>query len=123
MTSQTRVKICGLRTSEDVAAAADAGVAYVGLVFFPKSPRNVDLQAASHLAQQVPVGIAKTALVVNADNDLLDRITAEVAIDVLQLVEEVEVVQMEQMVKMHIWMVHLMWTLNRAMVAMVQYQQ
>ena len=85
MTSQTRVKICGLRTSEDVAAAADAGAAYVGLVFFPKSPRNVDLQAASHLAQQVPVGIAKTALVVNADNDLLDRITAEVAIDVLQL--------------------------------------
>ena len=85
MTSKTRVKICGLSTSGDVAAAADAGAAYVGLVFFPKSPRNVDLHTASSLAQQVPAGIAKTALVVNADNDLLDRITADVAIDVLQL--------------------------------------
>ena len=80
-----RVKICGLRTAEDVAAAVAAGAGYVGFVFFPKSPRNVSIAAAKTLAAEVPVGVAKVALVVNADDDLLDAITAEVAIDILQL--------------------------------------
>jgi len=86
MTDQNvRVKICGLRTADDVRAAADAGAAYVGFVFFPKSPRNVTVAEARDLAADVPVGIAKVALVVNADDVLLDAITEQVAIDILQL--------------------------------------
>jgi len=86
MTDQNvRVKICGLRTADDVRAAADAGATYVGFVFFPKSPRNVTVAEARDLAADVPVGIAKVALVVNADDALLDAITEQVAIDILQL--------------------------------------
>lgn len=86
MTDQNvRVKICGLRTADDVRAAADAGAAYVGFVFFPKSPRNVTVAEARDLAADVPVGIAKVALVVNADDALLDDIAEQVAIDILQL--------------------------------------
>ena len=80
-----RVKICGLRTADDVAAAASAGAAYVGFVFFPKSPRNVSIAEAQELAAMVPVGLAKVALVVDPDNALLDEITSTVAIDMLQL--------------------------------------
>lgn len=83
--SDVRVKICGLRTADDVAAAATAGAGYVGFVFFPKSPRNVTIPEAKLLAAEVSVGIAKVALVVNPDDALLDAITAEVAIDMIQL--------------------------------------
>lgn len=85
MSTQTRVKICGLRDAVTLQAAVDAGASYVGLVFFPKSPRNVAIDAAAHLARAVPPGVAKTALVVNADNALLDAITADVPLDILQL--------------------------------------
>jgi phosphoribosylanthranilate isomerase len=85
MPRQTRVKICGLRDVAAVQAAVDAGAAYVGLVFFPKSPRNVTITEAATLALAVPPGVAKVALVVDADDALLDKITAHVAIDILQL--------------------------------------
>ncbi|MGX9356977.1 phosphoribosylanthranilate isomerase [Roseobacteraceae bacterium S113] len=80
-----RTKICGLSTAEHVAAAVEAGAAYVGFVFFPKSPRNVSISQARALALDVPAGIAKVALTVNADNALLDEITDAVPLDMLQL--------------------------------------
>lgn len=85
MTPGIRVKICGLTRPEDVSAVADAGAAYAGFVFFPKSPRNVTIEQARHLAVEVPFGVAKVALVVNADDTLLDAITAAVPLDILQL--------------------------------------
>lgn len=80
-----RVKICGLSRPEDVAAAADAGAVYGGFVFFPKSPRNVSIDVARDLAVAAPVGLAKVALVVNADDALIDAITGAVPLDMLQL--------------------------------------
>ncbi|WP_027236310.1 phosphoribosylanthranilate isomerase [Leisingera caerulea] len=80
-----RVKICGLSTPQDVAAAAAAGAAYAGFVFFPKSPRNVSIEQAAALAVEVPVGLCKVALTVNATDAELDAITAAVPLDMLQL--------------------------------------
>ena len=80
-----KCKICGLTKPADVEACADAGAAYVGFTFFPNSPRNVSVSTAQALAVEVPVGIAKVALVVNPTDDELDAITGQVAIDMLQL--------------------------------------
>lgn len=85
MTSDIRVKICGLSTPETVAAAADSGAAYVGFVFFPKSPRNLTITQARDLAIEVPVGVAKVALTVNADDAFLREITDAVPLDMIQL--------------------------------------
>jgi phosphoribosylanthranilate isomerase len=85
MSHDIRVKICGLRTDADVAAAASAGASYVGFVFYPKSPRNVSFREAAALAVDVPMGVAKVALVVNADDAFLDGLTAAVPLDMLQL--------------------------------------
>lgn len=85
MPSDTRVKICGLRDAGAMHAAVDAGASYVGLVFFPKSPRHVTVEQAACVARDVPVGIAKVALVVNADDTQLDAITDAVPLDMLQL--------------------------------------
>ncbi|WP_278923399.1 phosphoribosylanthranilate isomerase [Pseudophaeobacter profundi] len=79
------VKICGLRSPQDVVAAADAGAAYVGFVFFPKSPRNIPMPQAAALALEVPAGLCKVALTVNADDAALDALTETVALDMLQL--------------------------------------
>jgi phosphoribosylanthranilate isomerase len=81
----TRVKICGLKTAEAVSAAVDAGAQYLGFVFFPKSPRNVDVSTARALALDVPAGVAKVALVVNPSDEALLQITGDVPIDMIQL--------------------------------------
>ncbi|WP_108854662.1 phosphoribosylanthranilate isomerase [Albidovulum aquaemixtae] len=80
-----RVKICGLREPEHVASAVAAGAAYLGFVFFPKSPRHLDVPIAAPLALSVPPGVAKVALTVDATDDELDSITAAMPIDMLQL--------------------------------------
>ncbi|GAA6187855.1 phosphoribosylanthranilate isomerase [Litorivita sp. NS0012-18] len=85
MTSDIRVKICGLKRPAEIEAVAEAGAAYAGFVFFEKSPRHVSVARARDLALLAPVGLAKVALVVDADDAALDRITAEVPLDMLQL--------------------------------------
>ncbi|MBM2577572.1 phosphoribosylanthranilate isomerase [Jannaschia sp. Os4] len=80
-----RVKICGLRTVADVEATAAAGAAYMGLVFFERSPRHVDPATARGLALAAPVGLAKVALVVDPDDAALDAVTGTVPLDVIQL--------------------------------------
>lgn len=80
-----RVKICGLRSAADVDAVARAGAAYAGLVFFPKSPRHLSLEQGREVALAAPVGLAKVALTVNADDALLDAITEAMPLDMLQL--------------------------------------
>jgi phosphoribosylanthranilate isomerase len=80
-----RVKICGVRTVTEVAAVATAGAAYVGFNFFPKSPRLVSIGAARAAALAAPPGLAKVALVVDADDATLDAIVAAVPLDMLQL--------------------------------------
>ena len=79
------VKFCGLTRPEDVAAAAEAGARYVGFVHFEKSPRHLKADPMAALALQVPAGIAKVLLTVNASDALLDALLARVPIDMLQL--------------------------------------
>ena len=80
-----RVKICGLRSASDVHAAVAAGARYLGFVFFQKSPRHLEIAQARDLAIEVPPGVAKVALVVNASDAELDAICAAVPLDMLQL--------------------------------------
>jgi phosphoribosylanthranilate isomerase len=80
-----RVKICGIRTATEMQAVAAAGAAYVGLNFFPKSPRFVTLDEARAVALAAPDGLCKVALVVDADDATLDAIVAAVPLDMLQL--------------------------------------
>ncbi|AML50329.1 phosphoribosylanthranilate isomerase [Falsihalocynthiibacter arcticus] len=83
--SDVNVKICGLRNAEDIVTAVEAGATYIGFVFFEKSPRNVSIDVARALAIEVPVGVAKVALTVNASDSFLDELTDKVPLDMLQL--------------------------------------
>jgi len=85
MTGDILVKICGLTRAADVTAAVDSGARYVGFVFFAPSPRHLTLEAARTLALDVPPGVAKVALTVNAGDVELDALADRVPLDVLQL--------------------------------------
>ena len=85
MQRSIRTKICGLKTHETVAAAVDAGAAYLGFNFFEPSPRYSSPELAAELAVEVPPGVVKVALSVNADNAFLDHLVETVPLDMLQL--------------------------------------
>ena len=80
-----RFKVCGLTAEDQVEAAAAAGAAYVGLVFFPPSPRAVTAARARDLALAAPVGVAKVGLFVDPDDATLDAVLAAVPLDLIQL--------------------------------------
>lgn len=80
-----QVKICGLRSRAEVAAAAEAGAAYVGLVFFAPSPRSISLADARWVVAAVPEGLRRVALTVDADDAFLETLVEQVPLDMLQL--------------------------------------
>jgi phosphoribosylanthranilate isomerase len=85
MRAMTRAKICGLTTAEAVQAALDGGAAYLGFVFFPKSPRNLDPETAARLAAPARGRTEVVAVTVDADDDTLGLIAATLRPDLIQL--------------------------------------
>ena len=80
-----RVKICGLRERGHVVAAAEAGAAYLGFVFFPPSPRAISPQQAAALCAESPPGLAKVGLFVDPDDDSLQKTLDLCPLDMIQL--------------------------------------
>lgn len=79
-----QVKICGLSEPVTMKATLDAGADMVGLVFFAKSPRNVNVEQAAALAKMAKGKAAVVALVVDADDKLLELIAKRVRPDYFQ---------------------------------------
>lgn len=83
--SAVKAKICGISTPETMQAALDAGARWVGLVFFPKSPRNVSIATAAELSRMVGTGTRVVGLFVDPTDELLDDVTGQVPLDLIQL--------------------------------------
>ena len=62
---RTRVKICGVTRVEDAIKVVNSGADAIGLVFYPPSPRAVDMQQAADIAAVIPAFVTVTALFVN----------------------------------------------------------
>ncbi|CAG9163719.1 phosphoribosylanthranilate isomerase [Cupriavidus pampae] len=84
MPYRTRIKICGLTREQDVAAAVDAGADAIGLVFYPGSPRYVEVARAAALAERVPPFVSVVGLFVNADAEEVAHVTERVPLTLLQ---------------------------------------
>ena len=81
----TEAKICGLSTPEAVRAALDGGAAFVGFMFFDKSPRNIAPDLAARLAAPARGRAKVVAVTVDPDDASLDRIAAVLKPDLIQL--------------------------------------
>ncbi|MFT4251396.1 MAG: phosphoribosylanthranilate isomerase [Caulobacter sp.] len=82
----TKAKICGLSTPETVKTAFDGGAAYLGFVFFAKSPRNLTPEAAERLVEPVRGrGVKTVAVTVDPDDALIDRLMATMRPDLIQV--------------------------------------
>ncbi len=80
-----KAKICGITTPEAARAALDGGAAYLGFMFFAKSPRNIAPDAAARLTAPVQGRAKVVAVVVDPDDAELDRIASVLKPDLLQL--------------------------------------
>jgi len=83
MTIET--KICGINSTEALAAAVEGGAELVGFVFYRKSPRFLTHDAAAALARNVPRPIIRVGLIVDFDNEAIASLLAAVPLDMLQL--------------------------------------
>jgi phosphoribosylanthranilate isomerase len=80
-----KVKICGIRDAEALDAVVEAGADFVGYNFFPPSPRFVAPAEAASLAARHPGGPRRVGLFVDATDDAIAAVLAEVPLDILQL--------------------------------------
>ncbi len=90
-----RVKICGITRVEDALAAAAAGADAIGLVFYAKSPRAVDIEQAREILAALPPFVTTVGLFVDAERSELERILASVPLDLLQFHGDESVQQCE----------------------------
>jgi phosphoribosylanthranilate isomerase len=79
------VKICGINSPEALRAAVEAGADYMGLNFYPPSPRAVTLEQAAALAAAAPPRLRKVGLFVDVDDETIAEVLATVDLDILQL--------------------------------------
>ena len=78
-------KICGITDEHAMHAAVENGASFVGLVFYPPSPRSLDSISASRLVSLVPPSIKKVGLFVNPVNNQLNKVLNDVSLDLIQL--------------------------------------
>ncbi|MBV9152982.1 MAG: phosphoribosylanthranilate isomerase [Alphaproteobacteria bacterium] len=77
-------KICGISSEAAVAAAAAGGAAYIGLNFYPPSPRAVSPDMAARLCAAAPSGIERVGVFVDADDAAIAAVLDTAPLDILQ---------------------------------------
>jgi len=80
----TKIKICGFTNADTAKEAVLAGIDAIGLVFYEKSPRNVDINSAREIVASLPPFVNRVGLFVNANPSFIDEVLCEVPLDTLQ---------------------------------------
>jgi len=78
-------KICGLNDIPSLGAAIAGGAAYVGMVFYPPSPRAITAEQAAELAKNVPASVKIVGLFVDPQEAEIEAILAQARLDMIQL--------------------------------------
>lgn len=81
---RTRVKICGFTRPEDAVAAVRLGADAIGLVFYPPSPRHVNIAEAQGITAALPPFVSVVGLFVDAEPDAVHQVLQQTRIDLLQ---------------------------------------
>ncbi len=82
--ARTRVKICGITRPEDGGHAAAMGADAIGLVFYAKSPRAVDVAQAKAILAALPAFVTTVGLFVDAPAEEVNAVLDALPLDLLQ---------------------------------------
>ena len=63
------IKVCGITNLEDALLSVELGANALGFNFYAKSPRFIELEAASRILEQLPAQVLKVGLVVFGPQD------------------------------------------------------
>lgn len=80
---RTRIKICGITTPGDAAAAVAAGADALGVVLAP-GKRQVSIDAAARALADVPPLVARVGVFVNAEPAFVDEAIARIGLTAVQ---------------------------------------
>ncbi len=80
-----RFKICGINSETAMQAAIEARADFVGLMFYPPSPRYLGVADAARLAAMVPKGMQRVGVFVDAPENVIEETLDDVGLDILQL--------------------------------------
>ncbi len=79
-----KIKVCGMKNPENIQALAQLPIDYMGLIFYPKSPRYIrDLE--SSLLDILPNTISRVGVFVNENITSLLRLIEKYELSVVQL--------------------------------------
>ena len=79
-----RVKICGITRVEDARAAIAAGADMIGLNFYAKTPRFIDVDRAREIREAVSARATVVGVFVNASRAYIDERLRAVSLDMIQ---------------------------------------
>jgi phosphoribosylanthranilate isomerase len=80
-----KIKICGIKTPDAFDAVVNSGADFVGLNFFPPSPRFVTPDQAAALSARHQGGPKRVGLFVAPSGDDIRAVLAQTGLDVLQI--------------------------------------
>ena len=80
-----KIKICGISDHLSMSTLSNLNVDYVGLVFFEQSPRNISIEKSKLITRNLNNSTKIVALTVNATDQFLNDIVANLSPDYLQL--------------------------------------
>ena len=69
-----KVKICGMTDAETIQTAIQHKVDYLGFVFYKKSPRNLTIEKAKQLTNNIPTNVKRVAVLVNEGDEFIEQI-------------------------------------------------
>jgi phosphoribosylanthranilate isomerase len=84
LSRRTRVKICGFTRPDDAVAAVRLGADAIGLVFYPPSPRHVEIETARVIAGVLPPFVTVVGLFVDDAAKGIREVLERVRIDLIQ---------------------------------------
>ena len=82
---KVKIKICGFTRKKDIEDAVKEGVDFIGLNFFPKSPRYIEPKVAEKLLEGLEGDFKKIGVFVNPDLKGIEKIVKKLRLDGIQL--------------------------------------
>ncbi len=69
-----KIKICGITNLEDAQLAVQAGADALGFIFYPQSPRFVEIQVVKSIVNQLPPFVLPVGVFVNEEQSMVQNV-------------------------------------------------